>query len=51
MVGNNRRLCSALTCLRTVEIECADGGASTGTGVDRPLGVLARSFGVYEEAL
>jgi hypothetical protein len=37
MVGNNLRRCSALTCFRAEDIECADGGASGGTGVERPL--------------
>lgn len=37
MVGNSRRRCSALTCFLAEEMECTDGGASAGTGVERPL--------------
>lgn len=37
MVGKRRRRCSALTCLRAYERALVDWGASSGTGVDRPL--------------
>lgn len=38
MVGKRRRLCSARTCLRTDESDLVEGGAFSGTGVERPLG-------------
>ena len=41
MVGNSRRRCSARTCFRAEDMECADGGASARTGVERPLKPLA----------
>src|SRR3569833_728393 len=37
MVGKMRRLCSARTCFLADESTCCDGGASGGTGVERPL--------------
>lgn len=37
MVGKRRRRCSARICLRAVERETTDGGASEGIGVERPL--------------
>ena len=37
MVGKMRRRCSARTCFRAEESDFADGGASSGTGVERPL--------------
>lgn len=41
MVGNNRRRCSARICFLVDEITCAEGGASAGTGVDRPLRAIS----------
>ena len=41
MVGNMRLRCSARNCLRAEEMDCTDGGASGGIGVERPLWLLA----------
>lgn len=37
MVGNSLRLCSARSCFLAEEIDWTEGGASAGTGVERPL--------------
>jgi hypothetical protein len=47
MVGNSRRRCSARSCFRAEDMEWADGGASAGTGVERPLQQLAIVHGGY----
>ena len=36
-VGNILCFCCALTCFRADEMDWADGGASSGRGVERPL--------------
>jgi hypothetical protein len=43
MVGKSRLLLSARSCLRVVETTLTDGGASAGTGVERPLQVVRRA--------
>ncbi len=45
MVGNSLRRCWARTCLRAEEIDCTDGGASAGIGVERPLELLEKGTG------
>lgn len=37
MVGKIRRFCSARACLRAEERDLTEGGAFSGTGVERPL--------------
>ncbi len=43
-VGNILCFCCALTCFRADEIDWADGGASSGIGVDRPLLVVEQDL-------
>ena len=42
-VGNILCFCCARTCLRAEEMEWADGGASAGRGVERPLQRLSQA--------
>lgn len=44
MVGNSLRRCWARSCLRAEEIDCTDGGASAGIGVERPLESLEEAM-------
>jgi hypothetical protein len=48
MVGKSLRRCSARSCFLADEMDWIDGGASIGTGVERPLRPLA-GFSILEE--
>jgi hypothetical protein len=50
MVGKSLRRCSARSCFLADEMDWIDGGASIGTGVERPLRLLAGLSILEEEA-